>query len=574
MNDRFILFLLSIFISQSLAKFKVLLWSIPPTSPCIYGEPITQEMIDSSFPYEFTERVLNESGFTAGVDFDYVCINNLPSDFFVAPYVVSAIGENYISVSPMAPTSSRVAWGPITKIVESASDIFKGIEWVLFLLIIVVPTVIGGFSYFFEDDLSFIFHISNYLGYLFFQPEIIFNLPRHRYLICLGLQMVNLVFFSLYFWYLERVTDFKKTMGGLSPDDGYYRQKMFVDIYNLELLIGEPFIPIPISHEYITDLYNEDFFIPLFESGDYFPYIGIYSQVGKMEVLMCDYHLVDFPYKYDYYHVSYSASLDREIVRRINPSIVDQSQYYDWAMAIDYKDYSSVEYCPARPSFADFQLSFKDLSLLWAILICGYVLGLVVFLYKFISRKISKSKGRHDFDGLRALKDKEVSRNVQAFFLLYSGISFMTFRLVFTPLFFFFYKKIRERTQQNFKVEKLKEIRGKIIRSIARRKFKFVAFSTFLSLLSLKKKHRGISNENCIKKMKKKKADTRTKGHKYLRSFYTEITKEIFSYNLVSLGIFKSPYNSKLKFQTKGQGLNFRSVTHQNHRLNQSPSAK
>jgi hypothetical protein len=87
--------------------------------------------------------------------------------------------------------------------------------------------------------------------------------------------MVNLVFLSLYFWYLEGVFDLKKTMGNLSPESSYQNQKMWMDSALITKYIDKSMVPMPIYKTTFYDLFDENFLVPLFESGELLPLLGI-----------------------------------------------------------------------------------------------------------------------------------------------------------------------------------------------------------------------------------------------------------------------------------------------------------
>jgi hypothetical protein len=53
-------------------------------------------------------------------------------------------------------------------------DIFGGIDISLLFLIILSPAFLGLLAFLTEQDMNVFYHVSHYLGLLFFQPEINF----------------------------------------------------------------------------------------------------------------------------------------------------------------------------------------------------------------------------------------------------------------------------------------------------------------------------------------------------------------------------------------------------------------
>lgn len=539
--------------------FTLVIWET--NHGCTAGSPVTKEIVEGYPMYSFLQEAMSVSGFNENDDYEFLCINDTPFELFSQPFLMGTM-DSQVNYFQMSPSISRTANGLVTKVDESIFDIFSGVDYRLFLLIFLVPAGLGFYSAFVEDDMGFLFHMSNYFGYLYFQPEILFSVPMPRYAICFFLQLANLVFFSVYFWYLQKVEDTKKSMGGLTPENDYYRQKFWVDNGFLMYYIGEPFIPLPITLESAVGFSLDEYLVPFFEENQVFPFFGPSSIIERIKVFFCDYQLVEFPYSYDSMSIAYSQALPFDIIRAINPHVIDLQMYYDFALEDAVAlFYSEMETCESRGYFSNFQLSFLDLCFLWAILSIGIILALFVYIGQGIYSNWITNSGEFLFLGPRSLKNRELSRNIQNSLLIKSGLSFMVFKIIATPLYYHFYTKIKEKARAKFTEERLSKIRSKIVKEKAKKKFKTSLQVILLTVLTVKRKNKKVSAQKIVDKMiKKKKNKTKTMGHKRLRLFYFHAIKEVFSQTLVSLGVLKKPIKSRSFFKPNGEGLNIFSV--------------
>lgn len=148
-----------------------------------------------------------------GEDYEAQCIATLPSDFMSQPYVLGSGAAQYLFNMMPGPVLSNSLVGAINLIKEDFLDIIGGVHWLVVFLMFITPIGLGLFSILVEEDIGFFFHISNYMGYLFSSLKSILAFLVIRYVLCLAVQLLNLVIFTIYFWYLENHTDFKKSMG-------------------------------------------------------------------------------------------------------------------------------------------------------------------------------------------------------------------------------------------------------------------------------------------------------------------------------------------------------------------------
>ena len=138
----------------------------------VVGEDFTQEIIDSSNEYTAVHQILSDARLKQDVDFEYLCISGFPDDLDTGAYFLALTDQSNTKTLPLGPAISRSTRGMITKVEESPTNIFKGIQPFVFFMIFLTPFIIGLASYLYETDYHFLYHISNYLGLLYFQPEI------------------------------------------------------------------------------------------------------------------------------------------------------------------------------------------------------------------------------------------------------------------------------------------------------------------------------------------------------------------------------------------------------------------
>jgi hypothetical protein len=276
-----------------------------------------------------------------------------------------------------------------------------------------------------------------------------------------------------------------------------------------------------------------------------------------MELFICDAKLVKFPSGMMEVNVFYSPPVVEEITRTINPSVVEFQLYHNFLM-IELEDYfPEAPNCETRGYFENFQLSFNDLSLLWIILGLGFLTGFFAFLINFLYSKWTRNRGRHYYEGPRGRKNKDITKNAKNTLLILSGLSFMAWRMIITPFYFAFYKKTKRNVELKYGETKLKIIRSRLVKKTARKKFALNIKAIFLTVWANLK---GLKKDRILKNLIAKKRMNKTTGHFRLRGFYAEALREIASWNMVFLGIFKSHFKARLSFTKKGQGISSVSV--------------
>lgn len=114
-----------------------------------------------------------------------------------------------------------------------------------------------------------------------------------------------------------------------------------------------------------------------------------------MEVFIFDAKLVEYPYDTMDAHVFYSSVIPREIMKAINPNVVDFQQERN-IMTGDFSSYyQETPNCETRGYFEEFQLSLKNLGLLWVILGFGIIVAFFVKIFNWLSFRYMTKKGLH-----------------------------------------------------------------------------------------------------------------------------------------------------------------------------------
>lgn len=550
-------------------KFIGLLPSIPPFCPCTnINEQVFPDEFGISLDYQNAYEVFEEAGYRHGVDYIFVCFDNYPDDFYTTgKYINIVIMSFMVKYGNVSPVISKTSSGVINKVPSDPTKFFSGVDVLVIALILLTPFGLSIFSLL-DEDYSFLYHVSNYIGLLFFQSEINFNVPINRYLINWFIQLVNLVFFSLYFWYLERMVDDLKTMGGLEPESHYYRQRLYIDSMAYDSYSQDYYIPIPIEHEAIWDLWDENYFVDLFLENDIYPFIGDRIQIYKMTLFLCDYHFVEELYEYIDLIFLYSTGFPPEIMRDFSPIIVDKQEYFDFGLSHDvYSWYPEVEVCPSRPRFDYFQLNLSDFYYLWIFFGIAVALSLVIKLYNRLADWLKLRKGRLVLGGARGNHDKEITRSVRNGVAIFSGLSMIIVMHLIIPLVMYDFRRLRkkvwkrlgkekviEKSQRIFKVVKELEADSNKLKEeelLTSKKYEYVAPKKISRPRKLVNKH--------LKPLKKHIQET---GYKKLNEFYFEVIKDTLSRMLEATGVLTAPYRMRLPLTLKGKGHKLTSVFH------------
>lgn len=546
--------------------FTATVYNIFPLFICEAGSEITEEQVEDSVGLSYLMYIFEGANLTAGVDFTFMCLDGYPKDFEEKPYFYAMGREAYVTYQPYGVQLWRSSYRMVAMVRETSWEIFSGIDWRLFLLIFFVPFLLGLMTYGLIQGINPFYYVSNYLGYLFFSPEINFSVPVESYLVFLVIQTINLVFFSLYFWYLERVVDNTKTMGGLHKDENFYRQKIYVEGNLMGSFIDNPFIPLPIYRESSSQMYDPDFFIPLMEDGDNLPYYGMFFQIYNMVLYMCDLKMVhefqESSTASSYYSV-FSEYMPYKAERSISIAALEAQMYFHFLELENfdlYDEYNEGLMCSTRSYFDDFQLSYADMWTLWLILAFGLTLAVFLKLFAKISSYFWKQKGNYLHTGIRSLPNREVAKNVGNCFLIYSGISFMTMKHLYSPIILSKINRIRHECMLRLGETRLKNIRTNVLRQSSKLKFKSFVKTSLALLKKFSEANKKLNLVNAVKKLKKKLNTAGTNKHQNLKPFYSEILKDVLSKTLETLGIFKTPYPSRLTFKMSGEGYNISSV--------------
>jgi hypothetical protein len=347
--------------------------------------------------------------------------------------------------------------------------------------------------------------------------------------------MVNLVFLSLYFWYLEGVFDLKKTMGNLSPESSYQNQKMWMDSALITKYIDKSMVPMPIYKTTFYDLFDENFLVPLFESGDYYPYLVLNQQLYKMIIFMCDCQMVEETATESLLHVGYSPALPNDVIQALNPVLVDRQMYYDFNLDNDIDEirsaYDYLKPCPTRNYFSNFQIGLSDLGILWCILATGILIALLVSIYHCITSKIRKKKGKFVFSGTRSLRNKRISKVIGISTLLFTGVSILSIRYLYSPSILKRTNDAKPRMKEILSEKRLKSEWSKIIKQKARWRFNLMFRMAMLTISREAKKSKNYKKDPSkllqpiFKKNKAKKAEGAHHWPQALGSFLLRVNE-------------------------------------------------